>query len=166
MLSITVLLPQNWSEKDLLNILKAQNNHYSCQLHRQLQYKETGIVGIVFQPFIVRYFSNLAFSHEWILVCNQTCCSKLWKSAVEKSTKPPIFFTHKLKCFVGEDYNPRRLIPENKEPMTKFQFVFFLYDLISWSGCSSPSLWKYDLSSIVSEMKENSEFNLVWTTAL
>lgn len=49
MLSITVLLPQNWSEKDLLNILKAQNNHYSCQLHKQLQYKETGIVGIVFQ---------------------------------------------------------------------------------------------------------------------
>lgn len=48
--------------------------------------------------------------------------------------------------------------------MRKFQFVFFLSDLISGSCCSSPSLWKYDLSLIVLEMKENSGINLVSRT--
>lgn len=78
--------------------------------------------------------------------------------------KGPIFSTQKLKCFVWEDYNLCRLTPENKEPMRKFQFVFFLSDLISGSCCSSPSLWKYDLSLIVLETKENSGINLVSRT--
>ena len=78
--------------------------------------------------------------------------------------KGPIFSTQKLKCFVWEDYNLCRLTPENKEPMRKFQFVFFFSDLISGSCCCSPSLWKYDLSFIVLETKENSGINLVSRT--
>lgn len=100
-----------------------------------------------------------------IPVLGQICCGKLQKNVVESSitlsnTKFPDSQA-KLLSLRGSQY----VLLTIQKPVRKSSLSSFA-DLISGSGCSSPSLWIYDLSLIVLDIKEYSELNLLCTTVV
>lgn len=88
-------------------------------------------------------------------VLNQACWGRRKKRFLKLILNLP-----SLYCFVWEECNLRSLTPENEKPTRKFLFVVFCSDVISGHGRSRLSLWKSNLSLILSWKKETGEHNL------
>lgn len=86
-------------------------------------------------------------------VLDQACWGRFLKLTLTR---------YNLYCFVWGDRNLRSLTPENEKPTRKVLFAVFSSDVIGGRGGCRPSLWKSDLSLILSEKKETREENIIF----